>query len=90
MSNHFLLEIGTEEIPAGIMPGLLRQIEQLGNTFLGEQKLPFTSLRAVGTPRRIALLISELGSETESITEKHKGPSISIAFDEEKKLPKRL
>lgn len=81
MTKSFLFEIGTEEIPAGFMPSVLKQVKELAESFLGEQRLHFGSAEVFGTPRRVALLVKGLETNSADLEERHKGPSVAIAFD---------
>ncbi len=81
MAKDFIFEIGAEEIPAGFMPSLLKQLEELSAKKLAEHHLGYASLRTMGTPRRLALLVSQVADQSEDIHERHKGPSVQIAFD---------
>ena len=83
MAKNFLFEIGTEEIPAGYMPSLLQEVKEVAIAYLEEHHLGYGTVRALGTPRRVALLIEEVAEKAEDKTEKAKGPSVSIAFDAE-------
>lgn len=88
MAKDFLFEIGTEEIPAGFMPSILKQVRTLATEYLEGQRLPFASIEVYGTPRRVALLVSDLAEHSADMEERHKGPSVTIAFDENKKASK--
>ena len=57
MSKDLLLEIGTEEIPAHYMPSILSQIKDLAHKKLDEANISYESIRSLGTPRRVALLV---------------------------------
>ena len=81
MAKDLLFEIGAEEIPAGFMPNILGQLKQLAKTKLNDAHLPFESIATYGTPRRLALIVKGLGDTSAEISERHKGPSASIAYD---------
>ena len=81
MAKDLLFEIGAEEIPAGFMPNILGQLKQLAETKLNDAHLPFESIATYGTPRRLALLVKGLADTSAEISERHKGPSASIAYD---------
>lgn len=81
MNKDFLFEIGTEEIPAGAMPKVLAQVEEIAASYLKEQRLAFGDMEVMGTPRRIALIVKDLAEKAEDLKERHKGPSVQIAFD---------
>ena len=81
MAKDLLFEIGAEEIPAGFMPNILGQLKQLAETKLNDAYLPFESIATYGTPRRLALIVKGLADTSAEISERHKGPSASIAYD---------
>ena len=81
MAKDLLFEIGAEEIPAGFMPNILGQLKQLAETKLNDAHLPFESIATYGTPRRLALIVKGLSDTSAEISERHKGPSASIAYD---------
>ena len=81
MSKDLLLEIGTEEVPAHVMPHLLLDLKRLAGDMLAERRLAYESLRTVGTPRRAALIVEGLAERQEDVSTETRGPSVSIAFD---------
>ena len=81
MAKDLLFEIGAEEIPAGFMPNILGQLKQLAETKLNDAHLPFESIETYGTPRRLALIVKGIADTSAEISERHKGPSASIAYD---------
>ena len=81
MAKDLLFEIGAEEIPAGFMPNILGQLKQLAETKLNDAHLPFESIETYGTPRRLALIVKGIADASAEISERHKGPSASIAYD---------
>ena len=52
MSKDLLLEIGTEEVPAHVMPHLLDDLKRLAGDMFAERRLAYESLHTLGTPRR--------------------------------------
>lgn len=88
MTKNFLFEIGTEEIPAGAMPSLLKQVEALASAYVKEERLAVGHIDVFGTPRRIALIVKDIAEKAEDLKERYKGPSVSIAFDENNKPTK--
>ena len=62
MSKDLLLEIGTEEIPAHAMPGILSQLKENAAKAFKELRLSYTDIRTLGTPRRTALLVAGPGA----------------------------
>lgn len=81
MAKDLLFEIGAEEISAGFMPNILGQLKQLAETKLNDAHLSFESIATYGTPRRLALIVKGLADTSAEISERHKGPSASIAYD---------
>lgn len=81
MAEDVLFEIGAEEIPAGAMPGILAQLKSLTETKLQEHHLKYDGIRTMGTPRRIALMVDGAADMSDELSERHKGPSASIAYD---------
>ncbi len=87
MSN-LLLEIGTEEIPAGYILPALKQIEELFVELVKKNHLNLNSMHTTGTPRRLVLFVSGLPQKQDDIVQEVKGPSAKAAFDENGKLTK--
>ena len=82
MSKNLLLEIGTEEVPAHAMPGILKELKEHAKKALGELRLDFEEVRTMGTPRRTALLVTGLAEKQQDVSSENRGPSVKIAFDE--------
>ena len=87
MSN-LLLEIGTEEIPAGYIEPALKQMEELFAAQVKKNRIGFDSIHTTGTPRRLVLFASGLPRRQEDIVQEVKGPSAKVAFDENGKPTK--
>ena len=81
MKRDLLFEIGTEEIPAHVMPQLLEDLAQLAETMLKEHRLSYEKVRTLGTPRRAALIVTGLAERQEDVNTETRGPSVAIAFD---------
>ena len=58
-------------------------MKTLAETKLNDAHLPFESIATYGTPRRLALIVKGLADTSAEISERHKGPSASIAYDAE-------
>ncbi|MBI4744022.1 MAG: glycine--tRNA ligase subunit beta, partial [Actinobacteria bacterium] len=82
MELDFLLEIGTEEIPASMVDLGMDQLKNLAKDLIKENRLTFTGLKTMGTPRRLVLLIENLSERQEESIEEIKGPAAKSAFDE--------
>ena len=83
-----LLEIGTEEIPAHAMPGLLEQLKTLATAAFKDARISVDAIKTLGTPRRLALLLDGVAARQSDISEERRGPSAKIAFDAEGKPSK--
>lgn len=81
MCKDLLFEIGTEEIPAHYMPSILAQVKALAEKAFDEGNIAYGSVRTIGTPRRIALLVKDVDEKQADVSSKHKGPSVKIAYD---------
>lgn len=77
----YLLEIGTEEIPAKFMPGVLQQIKEIADKQLKERRINYGAISTYGTPRRLTLLINDIADKEEDLKEEVRGPSKKAAFD---------
>ena len=82
VTRELLLEIGTEEIPARFMPEILKQLTEKGAALLAEQYLSCGAVRALGTPRRLVLHVTDLVTKQPDREEKKKGPARERAFDQ--------
>lgn len=75
-----LFEIGTEEIPAKFMPGILAQLQELSEKKMAELRIPFEAVKVYGTPRRMTFIASGVAETQADSTVEAKGPSAKIAF----------
>ena len=82
MAN-LLYEIGTEEMPAQYMPGILKEYQELAGKKLAEARIPFSTVKVYGTPRRMAFLAEGVAEKQEDSNVESKGPSLKIAFDKD-------
>lgn len=75
-----LFEIGTEEIPAKFMPGILKQLKELAAAKMQELRIPFEDITVYGTPRRMAFIASGVAETQADVVVEAKGPSVKIAY----------
>ncbi|MDQ7794097.1 MAG: glycine--tRNA ligase subunit beta [bacterium] len=80
-----VFEIGTEEIPSRLLGEALVQLAEVAARRLAEARLGHGALRAVGTPRRLALLVDGVAPAQEDLLTEVKGPPVRAAFDGEGK-----
>lgn len=83
MSKDLLLEIGTEEMPANIMSGVVDQLKALAHAKFEEARLPVETITVYATPRRLAVLVFGAADRQADEQVKKRGPSVKAAFDSE-------
>ncbi len=81
MSKTLLLEIGTEEVPAHVMPGILSQLKENAAKTFEELRIEYKNIKTLGTPRRSALLVEGLAEQQADLSKENRGPAVDIAFD---------
>src|SRR4030042_6988202 len=81
-SSAFLLEIGTEDLPARFLPSVLTQIKENSEIILKENHIRFSGIKTYGTPRRLVLLADGIPPMQEDRSKEVFGPSKKVAFDE--------
>jgi glycyl-tRNA synthetase len=77
----FLLEIGTEELPAGDLDSAVEQLRRAVPSLLKELTLVHGAVRVEGTPRRLAVLVEDLSPRQPDRQDLVKGPPADKAFD---------
>ena len=75
-----LFEIGTEEVPAKFMPGILAQLKEMAENKMTELRIPFEAVKVYGTPRRMTFIASGVAEAQADTVVEAKGPSAKIAF----------
>jgi glycyl-tRNA synthetase beta chain len=77
----FLLEIGTEEIPARMIAAAQEELQRRVGDLLKRERLAASGkLFGFDTPRRLAVLASEIPAAQPDATEQINGPAVSVAF----------
>lgn len=79
--KELLLEIGTEEIPAGFILQALMDLEALTRKEFEANRIDFNGIRTYGTPRRLVLTINSVDEKQREIEIRKIGPSKQAAFD---------
>jgi glycyl-tRNA synthetase len=77
----FILEVGTEELPAGDVASALAALEQSAPELLAEYNLTHRGVRVAGTPRRLVVEIAGLSPVQGQVVELVRGPPEARAFD---------
>lgn len=83
MSADFLVELGTEELPPKALKNLMASFAETIEANLKAAELSFTAIKPFAAPRRLAVLVENLDSETPSKELVVWGPPAAIAFDKE-------
>ena len=77
----FVLEIGTEELPAGDLESGLTQLEDLVPRLLEGARLEYEAVRIAGTPRRLVVVVQGLAPRQRDEERAVKGPPAQVAYD---------
>ena len=80
MTATFLLEIGTEELPADFVRQALDQLQQRVSRDLREARLGHGAVSVFGTPRRLVVSVADLEDRQPDLEEDRKGPPVAQAF----------
>ena len=81
MARDVLFEIGTEELPASFVRHALALMTEAAKKLFDEARLPpGGEIRALGTPRRLALFIPSVPEKQPDREETVQGPPWSVAF----------
>lgn len=86
----FLLEIGTEELPARIFPDILDQIEVKAKELLDRYRIDYKDIEVFATPRRLITFIYGLGETQRDEIKKVKGPPKNVSLDKDGNPTKAL
>src|SRR5258707_946689 len=88
----FLFEIGCEEIPAGMLPGAIKELKVILDKYLGANNLliansladkpsTLTPTLTLGAPRRLAALCPDIRMRQPDETREVVGPPKGVAYD---------
>ena len=83
-----LIEIGTEELPPKSLKNIAISFSEQMCLALKEEELDFNDTNWYATPRRLSLLITGLDTTQKDKKNQRRGPSLSVAFDKNKKPTK--
>jgi len=84
----FLLEIGTEEIPARMIAGAREELRRRVGDLLARERLSASGeIESLDTPRRLAVLAHGIPSAQPDSTEQINGPAVGVAFKDGKPQP---
>lgn len=81
MSKTLLVEIVSEEIPAGYITLALDAMATLMGQKMSQARIEHGTMHTFATPRRLALTVENVTERQASITEEVLGPPTAVAFD---------
>jgi glycyl-tRNA synthetase beta chain len=77
----YLLEVGTEELPADLVPAAQEQLKTLLSDGLREANVKFGEITTLGTPRRLTCVVHGLAAVQDTVEKKVAGPAVKSSFD---------
>jgi len=84
----FLLEVGTEEIPARMIAAAQDELRRRVGELLERERLaPAGDVSQLDTPRRLAVLAAGVPAAQPDITEQLTGPSVNVAYKDGQPTP---
>ncbi|MEI8128882.1 MAG: glycine--tRNA ligase subunit beta [bacterium] len=86
--SKYLLEIGTEELPYKFIPQAIEQLKAGFENFFRNNKIGFSSIKVLATPRRLALIVDDFADKQSDEEKIVKGPIKNVAYDENGNLTK--
>jgi glycyl-tRNA synthetase beta chain len=83
----FLLEIGTEEIPARMIQDSSQELQKRVEELLAKNSLPHQGIKRSETPRRLALIASGIPATQPDVQEQLTGPATKVAYKDAQPTP---
>ena len=90
MTGDYLLEIGSDEIPARYLPGAITDLKHRAGEAFRAARLTFGDIETYGTPRRLVLYVRDLSAVSADAASRVRGPSRKAAYDAEGNPTKAL
>jgi len=84
MDRNVLIEIGTEEIPAGYLEPAACSFEKGLRDLFSSNKIPYSKISIFYTPRRLAVIVENIAEKQERVVNKIKGPPAALAYEDGK------
>jgi glycyl-tRNA synthetase beta chain len=85
--SDFLLEVGTEDLPAGFVSDAIRQWERMIPASLTEAALSPDRIQIYATPRRLSAIVTNLPDRQLDRVEEIKGPPAAAAYKDGQPTP---
>ena len=86
--SKYLLEIGTEELPYKFIPSAINQLKTGFENFFNSNKVAYKDIKVYATPRRLAVIVDGLETQSKDEIKIVKGPIKKVAYDENGNLTK--
>ena len=80
--NNLLVEIGTEEIPAGYIKPALKGLSSLILQSMDDVRIEHGKAKTFGTPRRLAVEVADVADKQKRLVVEITGPPEKVGFDE--------
>jgi glycyl-tRNA synthetase beta chain len=80
-TKNLLIELGTEELPPTALASLSEHFTSGIISQLDKLQLSYTQVESFATPRRLAVVITQLACKQADLTKTRKGPAVTSAFD---------
>ncbi|MBI4975839.1 MAG: glycine--tRNA ligase subunit beta [Spirochaetes bacterium] len=74
------IELLVEEIPHAVLPAAEKSFTSLVTALLKGEQLAHASVTSYATPRRLAVLATDVAEEQKDVVSEQKGPLVDIAF----------
>ena len=76
-------EIGTEEMPAFDLHGVVEKLDSITSNALESLRIAYDEISIYSTPRRLIVCVDGIPSATEEVIEEFRGPALKVALDAE-------
>ena len=86
--SKYLLEVGCEELPYKFIAQATEQLKNGFSKFLKENNIKYSDINVMATPRRLAVIISDIAEKQDDETKILRGPIKNVAYDENGNLTK--
>lgn len=80
--SYFLLEIGTEELPADFANQARLELKDLSEKFLNDNTIDYSKIETYSTPRRLVVIVKDILEKQKDKIKEIKGPPANLAYDE--------
>ena len=84
MDRNVLLEIGTEEIPAGYLKNASASFEKSLSGLFSTNKISYSKINTFYTPRRLSVIVENIAEKQKKVVNKIKGPPAALAYKDGK------